>query len=473
MRQAPLLISAAPRIALADSVCIALLYTAASVTARTPKSSSTATSTSRNGRRRCTAATGSARCRSRATSPAMATSCGFSPPSGLAAAFIIDQPPAERRIKPRTPRDSERLIGDTVVADGGLRREGAGRLRIHRRRSAAAFATASSPTRTNSIATGTARGSTPCARPRSQWFVELFIPWSSISMRESARRDAHHRRVWHALSVTSAANAMPARASPAKRRCSSPISSASRFRSTSRRRASTSCLTARRSPISSTNIRDFKAGADINWKVSPNLWLAATLNPDFGQVESDELVVDFSAIETVFTDKRPFFTENQGIFDLRTPANGQLVYTRRIGAATGRWQQRPLRTSTPQLKLTGTAGSVVYGGFVAQEDDYRSRMSAACSRRPAPLLPLRACALRLSGHVDRSPVAGSRRAGQCGRLRTHAERELAHQRPAHPLRYRHQRRRCTGSSARTDPVAKSTRTATSRGCRPTSIAARR
>src|SRR5687768_16939015 len=29
---------------------------------------------------------------------------------GLAAAFIIDQPPAERRIKPRTPRDSERLI---------------------------------------------------------------------------------------------------------------------------------------------------------------------------------------------------------------------------------------------------------------------------------------------------------------------------------------------------------------------------
>jgi hypothetical protein len=33
---------------------------------------------------------------------------------GLAAAFIIDQPPAERRIKPRTPRDSERLIGDTV-----------------------------------------------------------------------------------------------------------------------------------------------------------------------------------------------------------------------------------------------------------------------------------------------------------------------------------------------------------------------
>src|SRR5215208_7079071 len=51
----------------------------------------------------------------------------------------------------------------------------------------------------------------------------------------------------------------------------------------------------------------FKAGADISWKVSPGLSLAATLNPDFGQVESDELVVDFAVIETVFTDKRPFF----------------------------------------------------------------------------------------------------------------------------------------------------------------------
>ncbi len=115
----------------------------------------------------------------------------------------------------------------------------------------------------------------------------------------------------------------------------------------------------------------FKAGADINWKASPNLWLSATLNPDFGQVESDELVVDFSAIETVFTDKRPFFTENQGIFDLRTPANGQLVYTRRIGAATDDGSAASSDIDAA-LKLTGTAGQVVYGGFVAQEDEYRN-----------------------------------------------------------------------------------------------------
>jgi hypothetical protein len=114
-----------------------------------------------------------------------------------------------------------------------------------------------------------------------------------------------------------------------------------------------------------------KAGADINWKASPNLWLSATLNPDFGQVESDELVVDFSAIEVVFTDKRPFFSENQGIFDLRTPANGQLVYTRRIASSA---DDGSAATSDidAALKLTGSAGSLVYGGFVVQEDDYRN-----------------------------------------------------------------------------------------------------
>ncbi|MDC2890265.1 DUF5916 domain-containing protein [Psychrosphaera algicola] len=37
-----------------------------------------------------------------------------------------------------------------------------------------------------------------------------------------------------------------------------------------------------------------------------NQQISATLNPDFGQVESDELVVNFSAIESFFTEKRPF-----------------------------------------------------------------------------------------------------------------------------------------------------------------------
>ena len=80
--------------------------------------------------------------------------------------------------------------------------------------------------------------------------------------------------------------------------------------------------------------------------------LSGTLNPDFGQVESDQLVVNFGAVETFFSDKRPFFTENQGIFDFGTPSDfSQLLYTRRVG---GR-----------QL-AAGVAAIGVHGGFLGR-----------------------------------------------------------------------------------------------------------
>jgi hypothetical protein len=72
----------------------------------------------------------------------------------------------------------------------------------------------------------------------------------------------------------------------------------------------------------------------------------------------------------VFTDKRPFFTENQGIFDLRTPANGQLIYTRRIGAAPDDFSEGSSDIDAA-FKRTGTANSLIYGAFMAQERDYR------------------------------------------------------------------------------------------------------
>ncbi|HST44427.1 MAG TPA: DUF5916 domain-containing protein, partial [Luteimonas sp.] len=76
----------------------------------------------------------------------------------------------------------------------------------------------------------------------------------------------------------------------------------------------------------------FDAGADVFWKPSGQFQLAATLNPDFGQVESDDLVVNFDATETFISDKRPFFTENQGLYEFTTPSDfSQLLYTRRIG----------------------------------------------------------------------------------------------------------------------------------------------
>ncbi len=80
-----------------------------------------------------------------------------------------------------------------------------------------------------------------------------------------------------------------------------------------------------------------RAGGDLNMGITSNLTLSATVNPDFGQVEADPAVVNLSAFETFYPERRPFFAEGLDIF--RFPillgdgdnANEQLFYTRRIG----------------------------------------------------------------------------------------------------------------------------------------------
>ena len=54
-------------------------------------------------------------------------------------------------------------------------------------------------------------------------------------------------------------------------------------------------------------------GADIKYGVTSNFTLDATVNPDFGQVESDPAVLNLSAFETYYQEKRPFFIEGAGI----------------------------------------------------------------------------------------------------------------------------------------------------------------
>ena len=112
----------------------------------------------------------------------------------------------------------------------------------------------------------------------------------------------------------------------------------------------------------------FDGGADIFWKPNGQFQLTATINPDFGQVESDDLVVNFDANETFFSDKRPFFTENQGLFGFTTPSdNSQLLYTRRVGGDAD--DGSGPGDITAALKFNGNVGSTKYGVFVAEEGD--------------------------------------------------------------------------------------------------------
>lgn len=114
---------------------------------------------------------------------------------------------------------------------------------------------------------------------------------------------------------------------------------------------------------------DLKFGADILWKPSGSFQLTAALNPDFGQVEADELVVNFDAIEVLFSDKRPFFAENQALFDVRLAGNDRLIYTRRVG---GPRDDDPMRAAEIDgaVKLNGTVGQLDFGFLSAAESDY-------------------------------------------------------------------------------------------------------
>ena len=121
---------------------------------------------------------------------------------------------------------------------------------------------------------------------------------------------------------------------------------------------------------------DLEGGLDLFWKPNGQFQLTATVNPDFGQVESDDLVINFSATETFISDKRPFFTENQGIFGFTTPSDdSQLLYTRRVGAPAD--EGGGAGDIDAALKLNGSLGATKYGVFVAEEAGDAGRTFAA------------------------------------------------------------------------------------------------
>jgi hypothetical protein len=86
---------------------------------------------------------------------------------------------------------------------------------------------------------------------------------------------------------------------------------------------------------------DTRFGADMKYLLTSNVTLDATINPDFGQVEVDPAVVNLSAFETFFPERRPFFVEGSGTFGFggfscffcSNVSSLSLFYTRRIGRA--------------------------------------------------------------------------------------------------------------------------------------------
>ena len=88
-----------------------------------------------------------------------------------------------------------------------------------------------------------------------------------------------------------------------------------------------------------TRHSDVTVGGDLKYRVASNVTLDATVNPDFGQVESDPSVLNLTAFESFFDERRPFFVAGRGLFQFNvncTAVNdcgtGEgLFYSRRIG----------------------------------------------------------------------------------------------------------------------------------------------
>ena len=109
---------------------------------------------------------------------------------------------------------------------------------------------------------------------------------------------------------------------------------------------------------------------DAKIGLTSNLTLDLTVNPDFGQVESDPSVMNLTAFETFYEEKRPFFLEGRTIFNYDLD-DINLFYSRRIGHApsysvspgAGVYADAPDNTTIMDaVKLSGkTAGGLSLG----------------------------------------------------------------------------------------------------------------
>ena len=94
-------------------------------------------------------------------------------------------------------------------------------------------------------------------------------------------------------------------------------------------------------PFVDGNKSKFTAGIDGKIGVTSDMVLDFTINPDFGQVEADPSVVRLDGFQNFFREQRPFFVENNNIFDFRVTGSAaggnydsdNLFYSRRIGGS--------------------------------------------------------------------------------------------------------------------------------------------
>jgi hypothetical protein len=155
--------------------------------------------------------------------------------------------------------------------------------------------------------------------------------------------------------------------------------------------------------------KDFKenVGLDLKYGVSNNLTLDVAVNPDFGQVEVDQAILNLTVFETFYPEKRPFFLEGAPIFSFGNMFDNQelrLFYSRRIGKRPAGYDTvsivpNPTYSDMPELttilaagKLTGrTEGGLTLGVLSAVTNEENATVkNQDGSTNPATLVEPRA-----------------------------------------------------------------------------------
>lgn len=136
-------------------------------------------------------------------------------------------------------------------------------------------------------------------------------------------------------------------------------------------------------------------GGDLKYAVASNLTLNATVNPDFGQVEADPGVLNLSAFETFFSERRPFFVEGKGLFTMSLNcfvvtdcgSGEELFYSRRIGRSpqlSGRYGDASSPTSSRILGAAKLTGRLPGGLSVGLVDAVTDRVGTTGDRTLEP-----------------------------------------------------------------------------------------
>jgi hypothetical protein len=156
-------------------------------------------------------------------------------------------------------------------------------------------------------------------------------------------------------------------------------------------------------PFNDGSVGALGAGLDLKYGLTSGLTLDATLNPDFGQVEVDPAVVNLTAYETYFDERRPFFVEGANLFRFGAGSGGfvfgapELFYSRRVGKAPSRvvsedggYVDNPAATSIlGAAKLSGKTAGWSVGALEAVTGREMARVQRADGARwEDPVEPL-------------------------------------------------------------------------------------